>query len=200
MVHKDESQVKDANVPSEHAGVKLLAAYIVAQFAIHDAEFAIPIAQLPQLPSAGALVTESVAPGGLQVKRANVTTEPAAVELLPPSPAAQSTVHDAELANLVKPLPQMLPVSASVTYGMMHRIGSHVNMPTYRASRLRMSCWYLAVHCTMQETVAGNLRCTEVTSLPPLPSICAKDTDGMVYSRARKRKAPTSLTSMPRWS
>ena len=37
-VHKDESQVKDANVPSEHAGVKLLAAYLVAQLAVHDAE------------------------------------------------------------------------------------------------------------------------------------------------------------------
>ena len=150
--------------------------------------------------SAGALVTESVVPGGSQMEHANNTTEPAAVELLSPCPAAQSTVHDAEFATLVTPLPQMQSISAMVSYGMVHRIGSHVNMPTYRASRLRMSCWYLAVHCTMQETVAGNLRCTAVTSLPPLPSICAKDTDGMVYSRARKRKAPTSPTSMPRWS
>ena len=38
MVHKDESQVKDANVASEHAGVKLLAACFVAQFAVHDTE------------------------------------------------------------------------------------------------------------------------------------------------------------------
>ena len=78
------------------------------------------------------------------MRRVPALEERAAVELLHPFPAAQSTVHDAELAIIVAPLPQRLSVSASVTYGMVHRIGSHVkhaNIPSEQAAgELLVSC------------------------------------------------------------
>ena len=66
------------------------------------------VAPLPQMPSVCALVMEGTVQGEVShEKDASALSAQAAAELLPVHPAAQLTVHDAELAMLVTPLPHV---------------------------------------------------------------------------------------------
>ena len=103
-MHGDGSHVKDAKLPSEHAAVELLAMYPAAQFTVPDSDSAMRANPLLQMPSACALITESMVHGdGSHVKDARLHNKHAALALLAVYPAAHSAVHDSESNNARHP-------------------------------------------------------------------------------------------------
>ena len=118
------SHVKDASTLRAKASAELLAVHLAAQSTVNDAELAMLVTQLPHVSSACVLVTEGTAQGlWMHVKNASMPNERAAMSMLAVSPAAQSTVHDAESAISATSLPQLLTACASVTESTLQGAG-----------------------------------------------------------------------------
>ena len=167
--HGEASHVNNAKNPREKAAVALLAAYLVPQATVHDAESTISHTPLPKT-SAAALVTESNEHGeGSHVKDAQIPSERAAVALLAVHPVCQATVHDAESAILVTLLPQT-SAAALVTEGNEHREGSQVKeaIQIQVNELLSRCCLYIPCRKPPRTTLSQQSRSPQCRKFPQL--------------------------------